>query len=838
MDKKLYKLMNWPLIEEIVYSESSDPHRVLGVQKAGNQTLVQAFFPNAKEVYVHWIVREKDKESGKLSDYAYDAKMQLADQDGFYAALIPAKKLDGYYFLVVEKDGSERKVTDPYSFEPVITREDIVRFQNGIHYTIYEKLGAHPMVINGVEGVLFAVWAPGCRRVSVVGDFNDWDGRVHQMRNIFESGVFELFVPGVSVGSFYKFEMKLRSGITYLKADPYATASQLRPDTASIVTDLSGFAWEDAGLVRKRSAFQNASVPMSIYELYLGSMLEKTKDGAFPNYREIAAKVIAHVKEMGYTHVELMPVMEHTMDASWGYQITGYYAPTARYGTPTDFMAFVNELHKAGIGVILDWNAAHFPKDDQGLAGFDGTCLYEHQDPRKGIHPIFGTLLYHYERPEVSNFLIANALFWVEKYHVDGIRMDGVGSMLYLDYRREGKDWLPNAFGGRENLGAIEMIKHLNSILKQRNPGVLTIAEDDAAFPMVTAPLNEEGLGFDLKWNKGFVNDYLGYVSYDPYFRSHHHGSLTFSMVYAYTEKFLLAFSHEEVAGGKPGLITIMPGMRDQKFANLRLSYAYTMVHPGKKLLFMGQDLAEFEGWDENKSVDWNLQTYPGHRGVLAIVKALNELYKEQKALYELDDEPEGYEWINHMSANECYVSFVRKGKDEEDLLLVVANFSGTAEEIKTGVPIPGKYKEILNTDAKAFDGTGVVNARALSSKEIECDDRAESITIKLAPLSLSILKYIPFTKAEKKRREEENALIQAKEALKHTQEEEQQAQKEAEDAIRRAEALEQEAKAARLAAKRAKESLEHARLHTMDALSAVEHETEKLRGMKTKKED
>lgn len=829
MDKKLYKLMNWPLIEEIVYSESDDPHKILGAQKAGSQTLVQAFFPGASEVYLHWIQKEKDKETGKLTDYAYDRKMELADEMGFYAVLLPAKKLDSYLFRVLFEDGTEKTLEDPYRFAPILSKEDVNKFENGIHYTIYEKLGAHPMTVEGTEGVLFAVWAPNCKRVSVVGDFNGWDGRVHQMRRLADSGIFELFIPGVPVGSNYKFELKLKSGITYLKADPYCNAAQLRPDTASVVVDLNDFGWEDREFLKNRAKFQTGNVPMSVYELYLGSMTERPGEESFPNYREIAPKVISHVRKMGYTHVELMPVMEHPLDNSWGYQVIGYYAPTSRYGSPEDFAYFVNELHKAGIGVILDWVPAHFPRDAYGLAGFDGTCLYEHQDPRKGAHPHWGTLIFNYGRPEVSNYLIANALFWVEKYHADGIRMDAVASMLYLDYGRKDGEWIPNIYGGKENLEAIEMIKHLNSVMKKRNPGVLTIAEESTAFPLVTGALDKDGLGFDLKWNMGFMNDYLNYVRYDPFFRSHHHGELTFSMIYAYTEKFMLVFSHDEVVHGKGSMIGKMPGMREQKFANLRLTYAFMMTHPGKKLLFMGQDVAEFDEWNEGRAVEWKLLEYPGHRGISKLMQTLNVLYRDEKALYELDDDPEGFEWINNISANDCYLTYARKGKKKENVLLVVANFSGVEKEITTGVPIPGRYKEVLNTDAKEFDGSGVVNGKTILSKEREWDDRAESITLRMAPLSLSILQYCPFTKADLKHREEVKALIAANEALRMAMEEEKAAMELARQASQKALLLEKEALEAQREAKAAGDALEKAKKKTLLAEAQVQAESAKL---------
>lgn len=739
MNNRLYKLMNWPKIEEIIYSECDAPHELLGPHKAGSQTLVQAFFPGAKEAA---IVMEGTEES---------VRMECADEDGYFAVLLPmpVKEVPVYHYVVTDGEGVSTDRGEAYRYEPLITKQDTEKFRNGIHYTVYEKLGAHPMALDGVQGTYFAVWAPGALRVSVVGDFNSWDGRVHQMRRLWDSGIFELFVPGAGPGDNYKFELKLRDGLTYLKADPYCNAAQLRPDTASVITDLYGFMWEDADFVAKRSAFQTGNVPISVYELYLGSFTKPAEGQEYANYRTIAEKLIPYVKEMGYTHVELMPVMEHPLDASWGYQVIGYYAPTARYGTPQDFMYFVNELHKAGIGVILDWVPAHFPRDAHGLSGFDGTCLYEHRDPRQGCHPHWGTLIYNYGRPEVSNYLIANALFWVEKYHVDGIRMDAVASMLYLDYGKGDGEWIPNLYGGKENLEAIEMIRHLNSIMKKRNAGVLTIAEESTAFPKVTDTPEEGGLGFDLKWNMGFMNDYLNYIRYDPYFRSYHHGELTFSMIYAYSERFMLVFSHDEVVHGKATMLGKMPGEREQKFAGLRLTYAYLMTHPGKKLLFMGQDLGEFDEWNENRQVEWALCSEPEHEGLARLVGDLNALYKSSPELYALDDSPQGFEWVNHIAARECYLVFARKGKKKGELLLIAANFAGISQEIVTGVPAPGRYKEIFNSDDARYGGTGIVNSRVKRSRQVETDDRPDSISVKLAPLSLSILKYTPYTQEE-----------------------------------------------------------------------------------------
>ncbi len=747
MNNRLYKLMNWPKVEEIIYSECDNPHALLGPHKSGNQTLVQAYFPEAVKAAIVF------NETGETF------QMERADDDGYFAALLPMpdKEVPVYHYVVKGGDGVTFRSGEAYRYAPLITKKDTDKFKNGIHYTIYEKLGAHPMALDGVKGTYFAVWAPAALRVSVVGDFNRWDGRVHQMRRLWDSGIFEIFIPGAKAGDNYKFELKLKGGLTYLKADPYCNAAQLRPDTASVITDLYSFVWEDSEFVNKREEFQTGDVPISVYELYLGSFAEPEDGRKYANYRTIAEKLIPYVKEMGYTHVELMPVMEHPLDASWGYQVIGYYAPTARYGSPQDFMYFVNELHKAGIGVILDWVPAHFPRDTYGLSNFDGTCLYEHWDPRQGFHPHWGTLIYNYGRPEVSNYLIANALFWVEKYHADGIRMDAVASMLYLDYGKNDGEWVPNIYGGHDNLEAIEMIKHLNSIMKKRNRGVITIAEESTAFPKITGALNDGGLGFDLKWNMGFMNDYLVYIRYDPYFRSYHHGELTFSMIYAYSEKFMLVFSHDEVVHGKATMLGKMPGEREQKFANLRLTYAYMMTHPGKKLLFMGQDLGEFDEWNENRIVEWNLNSVPEHEGIAKLVSDLNGIYRNNPELYALDESPKGFEWINHIAAEKCYLAYARKGKKQDEMLLVVANFAGIPQELTVGVPAAGRYKEIFNSDDVKYGGTGMVNNRAKRSRGVECDDRADSVTVKLAPLSLSILKYIPLTKEELAGEKEKN---------------------------------------------------------------------------------
>lgn len=813
MNNKLYKLMNWPEIESIIYSESDNPHAILGAHVVGGNTLVQAYIPGAKSVLLQ---NKKDKKS---------YEMELADEEGFFAVLVPGKTPFKYEYIVEDSEGNLKKRKDAYNFAPGIDQKDMDKFAAGIHYTVYEKLGAHPMKIDGVSGVYFAVWAPNAVRVSTVGDFNDWDGRVHQMRRLGNSGIFEIFIPDAKVGQNYKYELKIKGDLTYMKADPYAFGQQLRPDTASVIRECNGhtgskaaggFQWEDKEWLAGRKEKQAQDTPVSIYELYLGSF-KSAEDGGYLNYRELAPLVAEYVKEMGYTHIELMPVMEHPLDGSWGYQVIGYYAPTARYGTNEDFMYFMNEMHKAGIGVILDWVPAHFPRDTYGLSNFDGTCLYEHQDPRKGSHPHWGTLIYNYGRPQVTNYLIANALYWIEQYHVDGIRMDAVASMLYLDYGKSEGQWVPNIYGGHENLEAIEFLKHLNSIVKKRNPGVLMIAEESTAWPKVTGEVEDNGLGFDIKWNMGWMNDYLGYIAYDPYFRAHHHNELTFSLIYAYSERFMLVFSHDEVVHGKATMVGKMPGELKDKFANLRLTYAYMMTHPGKKLLFMGQDIGEFDEWNEEREVEWELLKFDSHKGVQNLVKALNKLYTQSPALYKYDTSWEGFEWINCISSNDCMLVYMRKADKREETLVVVANFANVEREFTIGVPYEGKYQELLNTDAVEFGGTGIINEKAIGSEEQEYDGKPYSLKVISAPLSVGIFGYTPYTDEEKKviekkkaeriRKEKEAALERERQekiaALERERQEKQaeaeRALKEAEAAKARAEQMLKEAEAARI---------------------------------------
>ena len=731
MSDKLYELMDWPEIEAVVYSEEYAPREILGPHITGDGVLVQCFFPGADKVTV------KTTKDGR------EYPMSKEDDAGYFAVLLSGRKIPEYTYLV-EQEGEQIECYDAYAFPCQITLEEEQKFINGICYDIYEKLGAHPMTVNGVDGVYFAVWAPNAARVSVVGDFNHWDGRVYQMQRLSVSGIYELFIPQIPVGSLYKYELKLKDGLTYLKADPYANQAELRPATASVVADLTKYIWKDQTWMKERKKIQTEDAPMFVYEMHLASW-KKPEDGReFYNYRELAPMIVAYVKEMGYTHVELMPVMEHPFDASWGYQVTGYYAPTSRYGSPEDFMYFVDTLHQAGIGVILDWVPAHFPRDTFGLANFDGTCLYEHLDPRQGYHPHWGTLIYNYGRPQVKNFLIANALFWTEKFHADGIRFDAVASMLYLDYGKNDGEWVANIYGGNENLDAVELLKHLNSIFKKKHPDALLIAEESTAWPRVTGSVDtEDGLGFDYKWNMGWMNDFIGYMSNDPYFRGAHHNELTFSMVYAYSEQFMLSLSHDEVVHQKGSLLEKMPGTEDKKFANLRAAYGFFMTHPGKKLLFMGQEYGQVHEWAENKALDWEDLEKPAHRQMQNYMKALIQLYKTHPALWKLDYDSDGFEWINCVEWEKSMVTFLRKSKKQEDTLVVICNFSDVAyEEELVGVPYAGKYKEILNSDAKEYGGTGVVNPRVKIAKKEETDDRPYTIKVKVAPLSVAIYSF------------------------------------------------------------------------------------------------
>lgn len=750
MALKLEDWMQWPEIEALVYAECGRPETILGAKMIDHShVLVTTFQQNADSVKV------------RVSDTKKEYKMQLMDEAGYYAVLIPAKKIPHYRFLV-KKGKEERELIDSYTVTSPIDAMDISQFTNGIHDTIYDKLGAHQMTIDGVTGTYFAVWAPNAKAVSVVGDFNEWNNVTHPMRYLEAAGIYELFVPEVKQGDIYKYAIWGADGRRVLKADPYASYAEKRPATASVVWDLGCYRWHDEEWMKARKKWRFKKEPMLIYEVALSSFRkpksEKGEADLFYNYREVAPLLCDYCEEMGYTHVELMPVMEHPFDGSWGYQVTGYFAPTSRYGTPDDFMAFVDILHQRGIAVILDWVPAHFPKDEHGLRRFDGTCLYEHLDPRQGEHPHWGTLIYNYGRPEVKNFLTSNALFWLERYHVDGIRMDAVASMLYLDYGKEDGQWVANMYGGNENLEAIEFLQKLNDKIHARKDGSLSIAEESTAWPQVTGSVKEGGLGFDLKWNMGWMNDYLEYIRTDPLFRKGRHGMLTFSMVYQYSEEFILVLSHDEVVHMKGSMYTKMPGKKSEKFASLRLSYGYMAAHPGKKLLFMGQEFGQEREWSEERELDWQLlepqdEEMSDNERLRQYVSVLNSFYLAHPAMYADDSRPSGFEWISTLDADNSVISFVRKCKEET--LLVVCNFTPVAhEKFKIGVPFAGKYKEIFNSDAAEYGGTGFVNARVKNSAKRRWDGRPNSIECRLAPLSIQIFncKKVPSNSGRKKK--------------------------------------------------------------------------------------
>ena len=630
------------------------------------------------------------------------------------------------------------------ALEHRISELDTYLFAKGRHYEIYEKMGAHLAEEDGKAGTYFSVWAPNARSVSVVGDFNNWDRTAHPMQPVQQSGIWDIFVPGVKAGDLYKFAVETSQGYTVLKADPYGNQSQLRPDNASVVADIRYFDWTDQAW-RKAHQEKKTESPMAIYEVHPGSWKkDPSMPGEFYNFKKLAVELADYVLEMGYTHVELIGLSEHPFDGSWGYQVSGYYAPTARYGTPADFMYFVNYMHDHGIGVILDWVPAHFPKDEFGLGRFDGTALYEHQDPRKGEHPEWGTYCFNYGRTEVSNFLVANALFWIEKFHVDGLRVDPVASMLYLDFGRSSGNWIPNEDGGNQNYEAITFLKHLNSIVAQRNPGAMMIAEESTAWPKVTGDVDDGGLGFTYKWNMGWMHDFLEYMKCDPIFRKYHQNQITFSFMYAYSENYVLVLSHDEVVHLKKSMIYKMPGTMPEKFGNLRAAYGLMMMHPGKKLLFMGQDFAQTAEWNEAKSLDWHLlEKYPEHQQLNHYYCDLLHFYQNEPALYELDDSPEGFAWINGSDAEHNMLTFCRMTKDKKNCLLCHFNFSPVAyENFQSGVLCPGTYTEVFNSNAAEYGGTGLVNPEPIEAVKESWDFKDYSIKYHLGAYGVCIFKF------------------------------------------------------------------------------------------------
>ena len=724
-------------VVRILQNDHHDPFAVLGahiITDPGNTPMVviRAFLPDARAA---WVVTNDP--GGQEREYP----MTRVQERGFFEVAFRDRKEIFPYRLRREMPGGESAVFhDSYSFMPTLTDFDIFLFNAGDHHRIYDKLGAHYAEVNGIGGVQFAVWAPAAKSVSVIGDFNKWDRRYHAMRTLGSSGIWEIFIPGLMEGELYKFEVKTQGGAYLDKSDPYGFEMELRPNTASVVNFLRGFTWSDDQWIEQRKTHGQLDGPLSVYEVHLGSW-RRGENNEWLTYREIAHELTDYVKSLGFTHVELLPVMEHPFDASWGYQVTGYFAPTSRFGSPQDFMYLVNHMHENGIGVLLDWVPAHYPKDIHGLGYFDGTHLYEHDDPRKGEHQDWGTFIFNYGRHEVKNFLISNALFWMEKYHIDGIRIDAVASMLYLDYSRREGEWIPNQYGGRENLEALEFLKYLNSVIHQYFPGVITAAEESTAWPGVTNGLEHGGLGFDLKWNMGWMHDMLVYFSKDPVYRVHHHNNLTFALLYAFTEKFLLPFSHDEVVHGKAAMLSKMPGDDWQKFANLRLAMGLMYGFPGKKLLFMGTEIGQWHEWNHDYSLDWHLLQWEPHQGIQRWMKDLNALYQSQPPLYQVDFHYSGFEWIDFEDRANSVISFERKAADGRSVIAVY-NFTPVPRSgYRIGVHEPGAYRELLNSDGAFYGGSNMGNGGWIQSESVPTHGRNHSLSLTLPPLAVLFLK-------------------------------------------------------------------------------------------------
>jgi 1,4-alpha-glucan branching enzyme len=712
-------------IEAIAGGYHGDPFRVLGphtVKRRGQAPSIEvrAFLPQAAEA---WLV------AGETL-----IAMQRKHPEGFFTA--PLAGGGAYRIRLRRPDGAEFEFDDPYRFGTLLTPFELHLHGEGTPYEAYNTLGAHIVAVGGVEGVRFAVWAPGAEVVSVVGDFNDWDTRRHPMR-MREGGVWEIFIPGLGEGEKYKYFVRSRyNGYREMKADPYAFRAEVPPASSSVVTRLDKHHWHDAAWMEARAARQALDQPMSIYEVHLESWM-RDENGEPPGYREAAHKLAEYVTRMGYTHVELLPITEHPFRGSWGYQPIGYFAPTGRFGPPEDFMYFVDHLHQAGIGVIVDWVPAHFPKDAHGLGFFDGTALYEHADPRKGEHKDWGTLIFNYGRNEVRCFLISSALFWLNKYHVDGLRVDAVASMLYLDYSRKPGEWIPNQYGGNENLEAIAFLRRFNELAHQV-PGVLTIAEESTAFAGVSRPVYLGGLGFTMKWNMGWMHDMLEYFSKEPVHRKFHHKNITFSLLYAFTENFVLPISHDEVVHGKGSLVGKMPGEEWMRFANSRAFLAFMYKHPGKKLLFMGCEVGQYDEWNHDAAVRWDLLQYEPHRKLQAFVAALNRFYREQPALYRVDFQYDGFEWVDFHDVDNSVIAFLRKSGRPEETVLVCCNFTPVPRSgYRFGVPAAGFWAEVLNSDSELFGGSNLGNAGGVESEPVPCHGRAHSIPVTLPPLAV-----------------------------------------------------------------------------------------------------
>ena len=725
-------------ISTLLAGRHENPFEVLGpheVQGQGEQvTAVRALLPHSQQA---WIV---DKAHG------ITRPMRRIHPAGLFEALCPRDETlcgASYQIRTHDPQGQPTTMHDPYAFPPIWSDYDRYLFGEGRHWRAYDLMGAHPRTVDGVSGVNFSVWAPNATGVSVIGDFNRWDRRMHPMRKHIPAGIWELFIPDLKPGTIYKYALQLQQGLAE-RADPYGFGTEQPPKTASVVSDLSTFAWGDEQWLEQRAARNGLDAPLSIYEVHLGSWKRGNHGHDWLDYRELAHQLVEYCHQLGFTHVELMPISEHPYTGSWGYQTLGYFAATSRYGGPDDFMYFVDYCHRNDIGVLIDWVPAHFPRDEHGLRQFDGTALYEHADPRQGEHPDWGTLIFNYDRTEVRNFLLSNALFWLDKYHIDGLRVDAVASMLYLDYSREEGDWIPNQYGGRENLGAISLLKDFNEQVHGQFPGVLTIAEESTAFTGVSRPTYDGGLGFSLKWNMGWMNDTLQYMRKDPIHRRYHQNDLTFSLIYAFTENFCLPLSHDEVVHGKGSLLDQMAGGEDlwQRFANLRLLFTYMWTHPGKKLLFMGGDIGQWNEWNCDQSLQWDLLQWDSHRGMQRLVTDLNALYRREPALHQVDFEPEGFEWIDCHNEQDCVLAYLRRGRDPQDYLLIGCNFTPVPRlQYRLGVTEQCHFAEVFNSDSTHYDGSNMGNGGGIQATSVGAQQRPYSVQVTLPPLSVIVLK-------------------------------------------------------------------------------------------------
>jgi 1,4-alpha-glucan branching enzyme len=723
-------------LDAIVAGTSDDPFAVLGrhrvVVDRKPALLIRTMQPAASEVQL----MTDDRVFG----------MQRRRSDGLFEATVPleGQAEDFAYRFRVREGAITRDVVDPYQFGQVLTDFDLHLFSEGTHYRAWEKLGAHRLTIGSVTGVHFAVWAPNAQRVSVIGDFNHWDGRAHMMRRLVPSGVWEIFVPDLADGDCYKFEVRTTAGHLLHKADPYARRFEVPPNTASIIWTDGDYEWRDQSWLDHRVS-QDAwrERPMAVYEVHPGSWRRVPEEGnRYQTYREMAATLVPYVREMGFTHIELMPIMEHPFSGSWGYQVIGFFAPTSRFGTPDDFRFFVDECHRYGIGVILDWVPGHFPKDRHGLAEFDGTALYEHADPRKGEHQDWGTLIFNYGRNEVRSFLFSNALFWLEAFHIDGLRVDAVASMLYLDYSRPQGEWIPNQYGGRENLEAVAFLQQLNTLTHASAPGTVTIAEESTSWPAVSRPVYVGGLGFTYKWNMGWMHDMLQYIREDPVHRRWHHGQITFSMLYAFTENFILPFSHDEVVHGKGSMLSKMPGDVWQKFATLRALYGYMYGHPGKKLLFMGAEFGQWREWNHDASLDWHLLDEVTHDALRRWVQDVNHAYQRERSLHEIDFDPSGFRWIDCQDLENSVISMIRRARDPHDFTVIIANFTPVPRPgYRLGVPEWGWYRELLNSDSERYGGSNTGNAGGIQTEALPAHGFDQSISLTVPPLGFLLLK-------------------------------------------------------------------------------------------------